>query len=78
MFHRCLQTAGHNALLLFVHLTLQIMEEQIMAAFRELRATLAAVGKAGCWVPAGLKLLGAAQQTVGRGSTCTCRCVQHM
>ena len=50
MFQPCLQTAGHNALLLFVHLTLQIMEEQIMAAFRELRAKQAAVSEpaAGC------------------------------
>ena len=63
-----------------------------MAAFRELRAKQAAVSKVGCWVPsrlhlalcvqytkeAAMRLLGAAKQSVGRGSTCTCRCVQHM
>ncbi|KAL3153985.1 hypothetical protein ABBQ32_013540 [Trebouxia sp. C0010 RCD-2024] len=32
------QTAGHNALLLFVHLALQMMEEQLLNAFKELRA----------------------------------------
>lgn len=31
------QTAGHNALILFVHLVLKMMEQQIMVAFKELR-----------------------------------------
>jgi hypothetical protein len=30
------QTAGHNALLLLVHLSLQLMEEQVRIAFKEL------------------------------------------
>ena len=30
------QTAGHNALLLFVHLALGMMEEQLLNAFKEL------------------------------------------
>ena len=37
------QTAGHNALLLFVHLALQMMEEQLLNAFKELRAKQAEV-----------------------------------
>lgn len=37
------QTAGHNALLLFVHLALQMMEEQLLNAFKELRAKRAEV-----------------------------------
>jgi hypothetical protein len=32
------QTAGHNALLLFVHLALDMMEDRLRNAFRELRA----------------------------------------
>ncbi|BDA40853.1 hypothetical protein COCOBI_01-5070 [Coccomyxa sp. Obi] len=32
------QTAGHNALLLFVHLALSMMEERLTNAFKELRA----------------------------------------
>ena len=32
------QTAGHNALLLFVTLTLQVMEEQLMNAFHDVTA----------------------------------------
>ena len=32
------QTAGHNALLLFVHLALSMMEARLRNAFRELRA----------------------------------------
>ena len=32
------QTAGHNALLLFVHLVLQMMEEQLLNSSRELAA----------------------------------------
>ena len=32
------QTAGHNALLLFVHLALGMMEERLRNAFRDLRA----------------------------------------
>ena len=32
------QTAGHNALLLFVHLALSMMEERLRNAFKELRA----------------------------------------
>lgn len=39
------QTAGHNALLLFVHLALQMIEEQLLNAFRELRAKQAEVSK---------------------------------
>ena len=31
-----------------------------------------------CTWEAGLRLLGAAKQSVGTGSTYTCRCVQHM
>ncbi|KAK9810021.1 hypothetical protein WJX72_003525 [[Myrmecia] bisecta] len=31
------QTAGHNALLLFVHLALRLMEERLVCAFKELR-----------------------------------------
>ena len=30
------QTAGHNALLLFVHLVLDMMESQLLNAFKEL------------------------------------------
>ena len=37
------QTAGHNALLLFVHLALAMMEEQLLNAFKELRAKQAEV-----------------------------------
>ena len=43
------QTAGHNALLLFVHLALQMMEEQLLNAFKELRAKRAEVQR--CRVP---------------------------
>ena len=32
------QTAGHNALLLFVHLALRLMEERLRNAFKELQA----------------------------------------
>lgn len=41
------QTAGHNALLLFVHLALQMMEEQLLNSFRELRAKQAEVPSSG-------------------------------
>ena len=37
------QTAGHNALLLFVHLVLQMMEEQLQNSSRELAAKQAEV-----------------------------------
>lgn len=37
------QTAGHNALLLFVHLALSMMEERLTNAFKELRAKEAEV-----------------------------------
>ena len=37
------QTAGHNALLLFVHLALGMMEEKLLNAFKELRAKQAEV-----------------------------------
>lgn len=37
------QTAGHNALLLFVGLALQLMEEQLFNAFKELSAKEAEV-----------------------------------
>lgn len=37
------QTAGHNALLLFVHLALSMMEERLMNAFKELHAKQAEV-----------------------------------
>lgn len=37
------QTAGHNALLLFVHLALSMMEERLRNAFKELRAKEAEV-----------------------------------
>lgn len=37
------QTAGHNALLLFVHLALQMMEEQLLNSFKEVRAKQAEV-----------------------------------
>ena len=39
------QTAGHNALLLFVHLALSMMEERLTNAFKELRAKEAEVLK---------------------------------
>jgi hypothetical protein len=39
------QTAGHNALLLFVHLSLGIMELQLGNAFKELRVKEAEVGQ---------------------------------
>lgn len=42
------QTAGHNALLLFVHLALQMMEEQLLNAFKELRAKQAEVSTKLC------------------------------
>ena len=38
------QTAGHNALLLFVHLALGMMEEQLLNAFKELDVKQAEVG----------------------------------
>jgi hypothetical protein len=38
------QTAGHNALLLFVHLSLAMLEQQLVNAFRELRVKQAEVG----------------------------------
>lgn len=41
------QTAGHNALLLFVHLALQMMEEQLLNSFKELRAKQAEVHPSG-------------------------------
>ena len=41
------QTAGHNALLLFVHLALQMMEEQLLNSFKELRAKQAEVQSSG-------------------------------
>ncbi len=37
------QTAGHNALLLFVHLALSMMEARLRNAFKELRAKEAEV-----------------------------------
>ena len=37
------QTAGHNALLLFVHLALGMMEERLRNAFSDLRARQAEV-----------------------------------
>ena len=37
------QTAGHNALLLFVHLALSMMEGRLRNAFRDLRAKRAEV-----------------------------------
>jgi len=37
------QTAGHNALLLFVHLALSMMEERLLNAFKELHAKQAEV-----------------------------------
>lgn len=40
------QTAGHNALLLFVGLALQLMEEQLFNAFKELDAKQAEVNLA--------------------------------
>jgi hypothetical protein len=42
------QTAGHNALLLFVHLSLGLMEQQLGNAFKELRVKQAEVRGAGC------------------------------
>lgn len=63
------QTAGHNALLLFVGLALQLMEEQLYNAFKELDAKEAEVGllawnwllssrsDAECWPCRGLALL---------------------
>ena len=54
------QTAGHNALLLFVHLALGMMEDGLNNAFRELRARQAEV-----------KLLG----TAAIHSPLTCDCV---
>lgn len=39
------QTAGHNALLLFVHLVLQMMEEQLQNSSRELAAKQAEVSQ---------------------------------
>ena len=42
------QTAGHNALLLFVGLALQLMEEQLFNAFKELDAKEAEVFTAHC------------------------------
>jgi hypothetical protein len=38
------QTAGHNALLLFVHLNLAMLEQQLSNAFKELRVKQAEVG----------------------------------
>ena len=37
------QTAGHNALLLFVHLALSMMEEQVLNEYKELEARRAEV-----------------------------------
>lgn len=42
------QSAGHNALLLFVYLTLQIMEQNLSNAFKELSAKQAEVIFSSC------------------------------
>ena len=45
------QTAGHNALLLFVHLVLGMMEDQLLNAFKELDVQQAEVCSPSCCCP---------------------------
>ena len=45
------QTAGHNALLLFVHLALGMMEEQVLNEYKELEARRAEVSHCQCCLP---------------------------
>ena len=44
------QTAGHNALLLFVHLALTMMEGRLDNAFKDLTAKKAEVNVSQAWV----------------------------
>lgn len=52
------QTAGHNALLLFVHLALGMMEERVLNEYKELEARKAEVSFVSMRLASGLSILG--------------------
>jgi hypothetical protein len=59
------QTAGHNALLLFVHLALSMMEGRLRNAAAELRAKQAEVALPCCFCPVGCIMLRATSWALG-------------